>query len=210
MSTKVELHPFRDLTFFVSTIMAFLFCVGFIYETVYLEEFKLNNSELAPDASTAIVYGFRYAFLNGYSAILSISMYGLLSFIFFASLKSDFVSFIESNEFIKNHLNGLNGFFQREVSPIPFILGLIFLCALILLHSISEGKKLANRIKEEKRIECITISSGSVSKEIEGNIIRIRDGLLVFWEKDKDKTYLIPQRKMVELSYESCPNKAKQ
>jgi len=206
MSKNQELHPFRDLTFFVSTVMAILFSIGFIYETVYLEEFGLNNSELAPDPTTAIVFGFRYAFLNSYSAILSISMYGSLLFIFFSTLQSDFSKFVKSNSFVQKHLKGIETFLKKDVSPIPFYLGVIFLLTLIILHALFEGKKLGQKIKDEERIECITFSKNGL-ESIEGNVVRIRDNLVAFWEIESNQAFLLPQRQVVDIMYKSCPNK---
>jgi hypothetical protein len=209
MSTNLEFHPLKDLTFFASLVTAFLFSVGFLYETVYLEGFRLNNSELAPDISTSIIYGFRYAFLNGVSGLLSIITIGLCSLIAFDGLKKDLTNFFNNSEYIKSKSQSFINFFTYKPSPFYFIIGLCFLAILILLHAIQMGKNLAVEIKEENSIECISISVNSSETSYEGHTVRIRDGLIVFWEKSKKTTHIFTQKNLINIAYsEGCPNKS--
>lgn len=157
------------------------------------------------DPTTAIVFGFRYAFLNGYSAILPISMYGSLLLFFFNTLQYDFSKFIKSNLFIQKCVKGVSAFLKKDVSPVPFYFGVIFLLALIVLDTLFEGKKLGQKIKNEERLECITFSKNGLTM-LEGNIVRVRDNLVVFWERKSNKAFLVPQRQLVDIVYKGCPN----
>jgi hypothetical protein len=194
----------KNFTIFVSLIMGSLFSLGFLYETVYLEGFGLNNSELAPEVSTSIAYGFRYAFLNGFMALFYLSAYGLFSLFFFDSFKADLSNWFNGNQFLSKHLKSTNSFLSKPLPKLYFPLGLVLLAVALWLNAIVMGTKLANEIKEEKAIECILIEG---KDSLEGHVVRVRDNLIVFWEKETEQTYIFPQKKLNQLIYKSCPNK---
>lgn len=201
--------PFRDLTFFVSSVMASLFSVGYLYETAYLEVFGLNNSEILPEPSISIVYGFRYALLNGFSNVFSIALVVSLMLAFFSVIKDDLQNAISKSEFLKQNLNWAVRMSKRETSPIGFYVGLVVLFCALSMHAIFEGKSLGERIKSEKVVECL-VYVDTRRTPVEGNMIRVRDGLVAFWEpssENKGVTRLIPQRNVLETMYGKCPNK---
>ncbi|HGZ7401086.1 hypothetical protein ABK988_23145 [Vibrio parahaemolyticus] len=202
-------HPFRDLTFFVSSVMATLFAVGYLYETAYLEFFGFNNSEILPEPSISIVYGFRYALLNGFSGVFFTAMILSLMFAFISVIKKDIQEAISKSEFIRNNFNWLAKVNQKKVNPLSFYIGLVVLFGVLILHAIFEGKSVGERVQYEKRVECLVYSDSDVAP-IEGNVVRIRDGFIAFWEitsENEGKARLVSQRKVLETIYGKCPNK---
>ncbi|WP_394209758.1 hypothetical protein [Enterovibrio calviensis] len=202
-------RPFRDLTFFVSSVMAALFSVGYIYETTYLEVFGLNNSEILPEPSISIVYGFRYALLNGLSNVFSIALIVSLMLAFFSVIKNDIQKAISKSAFIKQNFNWVVTMSEKESSPIGFYVGLVVLFCALSMHAIFEGKSLGERIKSEKVVECLMYVD-TQRTPLEGNMIRVRDGLVAFWESSSENdgvTRLITQRNVLETRYGKCPNK---
>ena len=202
-------YPFRDLTFFVSSVMATLFAVGYLYKTAYLENFGFNNSEILPDPSISIVYGFRYALLNGFSSVFFTAMILSLMFAFISVVKKDIQSTISKSEFIKNNVIWLMELNQKTLNPMFFYIGLVVLFGALSMHAVFMGKSLGESVKSEKSLECLVYGDRNLPP-IEGNVVRIRDGFIAFWEitsENKGVAKLISQRKILETIYGKCTEK---
>ncbi len=199
-------HPFRDLTFFVSTVMAVLFSLGYLHEGIYLESFDFNSSELIPDPSTAIIFGFRYAFLNGYISIFSVAILCSMFTFFFGALKNDIHDTIENYSLLKKLSVRFNQWNNKEISSFGFYVGLVVLAGVVVFHATTDGKNLADSVKERAGTKCL-IYIDKNKKGIEGNVIRIRDRFVGFWDKDKKIALMIPEKSVFLISYESCPKK---
>lgn len=197
--------PFRDLAFFTSCVTGILFSVGYLYETSYLEVFKLNNSELFPDISTSIVYGYRYATLNYFTTIVSILGLALLSIIFFTATKSELQRAIKANVFLKNHASQLQQGLTKKVPGTFFYFGLAVLYSLLVLSAIKSGSLHGENLKSSSNTECLTFNENE-TKHLNGKLIRIRNGLIVFWDKEQKQTSLLQQSQLVRLNYKQCPS----
>ncbi len=193
----------KDFTIVVTIISAFLYVLGFINETVYLESFQLHNSELAPDIATSITIGFRYLFLNVFGSVVVIALLGPSLLVFISSIRKDLSIVLEKYERLTSlYRNTLQSIKWDKVKYII----LIFIPAIMVLTCIHAGGKAKERAAEFKNetkssIANISVSDGKKVTGYSGKVIRIRDNLVLFWSLKDGESHIFSQNKVVNITY---------
>ncbi len=209
MDDRSKFHPIRDFAILASLLSAFLYAVGFLYETVYLEGFGLDSSEFSPDIPTSISFGFRYMFLNTTSGIVGASIVAFFALLVIDQVKQDFLLWLEGNERISSWCRGISEKINSNKIKVYFLIASPFLFFVILFHSISEGVELAESLKKEKINESITVEKLGHEVKFEGKVIRLRDGAVAFWDKSNNITYIFNLKSVVSITYGvESPNKS--
>ncbi|RUO63948.1 hypothetical protein SAMN06297229_1886 [Pseudidiomarina planktonica] len=201
MSMQTSFNPIKDFTIIASLSSAFLYALGFLHETVYLEHFGLNTSELAPDLSTSIAFGFRYLFLNTVIAVFMVPLSLFFALLFIDSIKEYVKKWVESKEILSRFSQRLRGSCDlRKLKPYLLIASPIIL-VVIMFHAIHKGIELAKSLKSAELEDRIVIVESAQQIERKGQVIRIRGGLIAFWEKSSDTTYLYNISSVTHVSY---------
>jgi hypothetical protein len=201
MSNSQKFSPIRDFVVVASLLSTLLYTVGYLHETSYLEGFGFNNSELIPDLQTSITLGFRYVFLNATYTLLLASLISFTILLTVNQIKEEFLEWLEKKD-------KLNRMVQKVISSINFRTIKVYLLILspiiiffILYDSISKGTALAESIKQKPSLEIIEIMSLSQKTKHTGSVIRIRDGIVAFWDKPSGSAHLYNLNSIVGISH---------
>ncbi len=197
-----DFHIIKDFAIIATIISAFLYALGYLNETVYLEGFELNNSELAPDASTAITLGFRYVFLNTFGAIILITILGPLLLVLLGTMKEDFHVLLANYDKLMIIYRNIIKITQWQKFKYFVLLSIPALIVLACIHSINTASEKAAAFKTEaKKTDCITIKNDKEIKTYEGKVVRIRDNMVLFWSPKENKSRIFPSRSVIEIQY---------
>ncbi|PWW40306.1 hypothetical protein DFO83_102124 [Idiomarina loihiensis] len=209
MNNQSKFHPIRDFTILASLISAFLYAVGYLYETVYLESFGLNTSELAPDIPTSISFGFRYIFLNTTSGIVIASIIVFFALLVVDQIKQDFLAWLAASDKITRVLRSISQSVNFSRLKIYVLIASPFLLFMVLFHSINKGSELAESLKKEEETDRIIVIKSGHEMELEGKVVRLRDGVVAFWEKTRDVTHIFNLETTFRITYgKESPNES--
>jgi hypothetical protein len=201
VNDQSKFNPIRDFALLASIISAFLYAVGYLYESAYLEGFDLNGAELSPDIPTSISFGFRYIFINTTSGIIIVSMVAFFSLLVFDQVKQDFVLlFSEKNRF-SDWVRSVSKKIKLNKIKVYFLIASPFLLSFVLFHSINKGGELVVLLKKEEMMETVVVSKSGREVNFVGKVVRIRDGMVVFWDKASNVTNIFNLKNVISISY---------
>lgn len=199
-----DFHIIKDFTIVITIFSAFLYALGYLNETAYLERFLLNNSELAPDFTTSITLGFRYLFLNTFAAALLITVFGPCFLFIFYSVQTEIYATISNSDTIVSIFKEILKFLKSDKVKFFLLICMPGVMVLTCLHTINKAKEKSDLFKTESysNIEKILILSEGKLSTYSGKVVRIRDGLVLFWAPDDSISYIFPQKSVHSISYE--------
>jgi hypothetical protein len=198
-----DFHVIKDFAIIASITSAFLYVLGYINETVYLEGFQLNNSELAPDIATSITLGFRYLFLNVFGAIVIVTLLGPVLLMFLSRFQGNFFVVLANSNFLTSlYRDFLQAVKWEKIKYFIFI----FVPGVMVLSCIHAGNKAASQAQEFKaeihdKIEIAKIYEGNDLSIYSGKVIRIRDNMVLFWSIKDGVSYIFSQKNIISISY---------
>lgn len=182
---------------------AFLFTIGYLVETVSLEKFGLNNSELMPDTATAITLGFRYILLNSAGFLVAFCIY-LLSFLLaLPSFKATFEGLpkvISASEWVRAKCSGVI-LMYKPVKSLFLLALLIIIPIAIWWNAINNAAAdAASKLEVSEFVDIVTLK-GKPPVAVEGRVLRLRNGVLAFRDFEKKTTSLYPLSEVLRVQY---------
>jgi hypothetical protein len=198
-----EFHIIKDFAIMATIFSAFLYALGYLNETVYLEGFHLNSSELAPDPSTAITLGFRYVFLNTFGAVISITIVGPSLLLMIGSAREDFFVLLSKYDKLTKLYRRFTDFIHWQKVRYILFLFLPAMAVLTCLHTIKSASDKATVFKEPgSYVDTISVKTPDGLETYEGKVVRIRDDMVLFWSLGENTSRIFPNKIVFDIVYE--------
>ena len=212
-----DFHLIKDFAVIAALFAALLYMLGYLNETAFLEKMGLNQLELMPDPSTAIMLGFRFSFIKSFVVFSWISI--LVPYLYIMSLGTfDSVN----NFFIKLNIwfySRWPRFFKKiSIERILEKMRTFFLMCIFLIFAIacqnsmsSASKDVKDLMAQAEPLDTVVVNSGLLQNAVNnidsnvkaytGKVVRVRDGLVLFWLTNEGRSVLIPLKNVVEIAY---------
>jgi hypothetical protein len=170
----------RIISFLALAFMAFLYAVGFIYDSGYLLEFGYDSIQLPASPQEYLVFGSVFV-LTGVVKQFTVFFYGL------GVIASGYkpIERILINSKLSRYI---------DIQSLPYIMTAAMLPMLILMVGtiLSSGQADAKQIKRTTGNQELTFTHNKDQYTCSGSIIRNRNNMLLFYDQNSKQTILTP------------------